>query len=831
MGLTGLYELISMNRGPTRQTFTDLVTHTVEEQVQCKSPSKGKSSIEWRYAWERGLHMGEVEIASPDQEIGLSVQDLLQKKAKEAVAARELAQKQARRPKVVRRAIKDAKQTSTQVVDDATLTPTSHKSQTEVGDDALVDTHTVKPDDIADDASQKPDAEKRQSLISEKLKGLRNTMKANLPHKGKGSKNFKHAKTIGTYVASAQHRNTEKDPPHGLPHAHTTMLPSSKGTAPESTSSPSPHPHGIIKSKTVHLKVQQSSVNMKDDPNTPLSQKLLAIQAMTAIADAAGVDVGIRDDEDPEPLELPAVTEEEPLSPSVNRSESESPKSPESSKRNSKKATIVATKRKTSGARKTPSLIVAKPGASWDVWSAMMTMPRSRPTLKSRKGCSAKIMEELAKEPVPTESRTRFESPEAPTQETRFERNHSERVGHIDSNDKVRDEMGIKLASFGSNDRLDDHPVYAKFSILQKSSQKGGAQHDAANLCLEGESADGLGWTSQGHPMQWLVLDFATPVELCGIKIIVPGTIGDPKDICIQSGQTPEGPWVPMKRFCLQSGPRQKTKVHVVPFDGGGRYQYYRLLVMRNWGAGSCVNICAPLQFQQVVGTGIDEEVRQKLSGMVTHFCEATVLTHEDREFREFTRARGINLIAAEEIRSQFVKFDTNQSGTIEYEEFKEVIKCLLQAKTVSDIPDNRCKHFWNEVDSDNSGTVSLEEFVLWFHTLFYADNIKNNPTREKSRHNANNRGSMVERFYCQFGAGRCGPLMQELKKKELLAIEEEKKTGFEMKEPGERPRFANTTGGTGGTFRQSMASQGPKASFKDAALKLAGSDSLAKTI
>jgi hypothetical protein len=437
----------------------------------------------------------------------------------------------------------------------------------------------------------------------------------------------------------------------------------------------------------------------------------------------------------------------------------------------------------------------------------MMTMPRSRPTLKSRKGASLRVMEELAKEPVE-------EVVVRPSEQPSFDKVHSE-----PNTEKGRDEASHQTAA-------DEKPVFAKFSVLQKSSQKAGTQHDAANLCLEGDKADGLGWTSQGHPMQWLILDFANPVELCGIKINVPGTIGDPKDLTIQSGQTPEGPWVPIKRFCIPSGPRQKTKEHAVSFDGGGKYQYYRLLVMRNWGAGSCVNICAPLQFQQVVGSErVDEDVRQKLSGMVTHFCEATMLSDEDRAFREFVRERNIDLVSAEEIRYQFEKFDADGSGSIEYGEFKHVLKSLLQAKSVSDIPDNRCKHFWNEVDSDNSGMVSLEEFVLWFHTLFYADNLKNNPTREKSRHNSNNRGSMVERFYSQYGAGRCGPLMQEIRRK-TLALE-----NFGTKSPldpiQEPDSKAATIGGAGSRKSMGGALRG---GLRESVIKIA-TNPLAKTI
>merc|ERR1711937_614958 len=157
---------------------------------------------------------------------------------------------------------------------------------------------------------------------------------------------------------------------------------------------------------------------------------------------------------------------------------------------------------------------------------------------------------------------------------------------------------------------------------------------------------------------------------------------------------------------------------------------------------------------------------------MVTQFCEASVLSAEDRAFRDFARSKNIDLVSAEEIKFQFEKFDEDNSGMIEYEEFRQVVKSLLQAKSVNDIPDNRVRHFWNEVDADSSGTVSLEEFVLWFHQLFYAENIRNNVTRQQSRHNTNNRGSMVERFYSQYGNGRCGPLMHEIRR-QTLALQE----------------------------------------------------------
>lgn len=721
-----------MQRGPTRQTFTDLVVHTGEqEKLRSLQKPELQCSPAWRQELQRGMRIGEIDESHPltsrgGPEVGLAVQGLLRKKAKDVAVARAAAKKDSKRPKVIHKGDGNVYQAS-----EASADPADHSALVSPG--LEIENQKQNPPLEENGSTEAPAQTDKEAAIGTKLRGLRRTLMANLPFAEPQKKKKKEAVSNEANVNDA------------APVRKTNSSRAEKGTTSQSRSGPT------------HKSLQHSyTSSLAKDQGMPISARLKQLGAVTLIADAAGIDLGWDNDEQQdaqEPEEHHAVIHE--VIEEGEEDERPAELKPVQGVTQSWNSNDIAGMRKSLKAPARPSQWEGKQiqfvpsktsGQEWDAWSAMMTMPRSRPSLKQKKGVSAQFMENLSKEPK-----------DVTFHKTELQSQPFEKIQSESANEKARDESASQVLK-------EDNPVYAKFKVLQCSSSKAGSQHEASNLCLDGHESLGLGWTSQGQPTQWLLLDFGSPVELCGIKLIVPGTMGDPNDISIQSAQTPEGPWMPVKRFSIPSGPRQKTREHAVNFHVGGLFQYYRMLILRNWGAGSCVSICAPLQFQQVDQSKVPEVVRSQLSNMVTHFCEASMLSSEDQAFRDFARAQNIDLISAEEIRFQFERFDADKSGDIDFQEFKEVLKSLLNAKSVNDIPDNRVKHFWNEVDSNSSGTVDLQEFVVWFHALFYADN-GNNITKQQSRHNSNNQGSMVERFYSSFGTGRCGPLLHQIKK------------------------------------------------------------------
>lgn len=288
----------------------------------------------------------------------------------------------------------------------------------------------------------------------------------------------------------------------------------------------------------------------------------------------------------------------------------------------------------------------------------------------------------------------------------------------------------------------------AHFEIVSWSSQKNSTTHAATNLALRTESVEGRRWTTIGPPEQWLIIDFGEDVALSTMKFHMTATIGDPKDVSIQLSDEIEGPWVPLKRMCVRGGPRLKQKLQSLPLGKAPPARYVKLLFYANYGSASFMTMLAPIEFRvDPTRMRVNKEVRKGLANMVTHFCEANVLTTEDRKFRDFTRAHQINLVHGEEIRAQFERYDYDKSGAIEYNEFCQCLKNLLEQRELSE---HRCQHFWREVNPSGSGKVGLEDYVLWFYKMFYSEGDS-----PRSKHNPAHRSSTAERFYAQYGTRR----------------------------------------------------------------------------
>ena len=72
--------------------------------------------------------------------------------------------------------------------------------------------------------------------------------------------------------------------------------------------------------------------------------------------------------------------------------------------------------------------------------------------------------------------------------------------------------------------------------------------------------------------------------------------------------------------------------------------------------------------------------------------------------------------------RSAFAKYDTDESGVIDKDEFKAMMRDVhRQTSTgyVADVPSPRLNHYWRQLDADGSGSLEFEEFCVWFITEF----------------------------------------------------------------------------------------------------------------
>lgn len=104
----------------------------------------------------------------------------------------------------------------------------------------------------------------------------------------------------------------------------------------------------------------------------------------------------------------------------------------------------------------------------------------------------------------------------------------------------------------------------------------------------------------------------------------------------------------------------------------------------------------------------------------ITHeYSEEFVCSNSmERRMRKVARDHTFNIIDVEEIKGVFDHFDVDKSGIIDEEEFRQCIYQLLGASQPSDIPENKMKRYWAEIDADKSGEVHLEEFVVWYFNM-----------------------------------------------------------------------------------------------------------------
>lgn len=636
MGLTGLYELVGINRGAERLTFTELV-QTIDTQ-------SGETNA-------RGLRIGEKEPVDPlnapqGPEIGLALQALLRKRADDAFAARAAAVADAKRPQLLRR------------------------GESHFG--SPVNTPRNAHAKAWEDEPDKPD---------------------------KGMRTFERLRRSLTGNGADDHIKLAESPRHSKESPGKTK----PGSVMSSSSTKAPRPGSAATSSTKR-------------PGSPMSHR-----SETPVRPGSANTKGPLTTQD---LQNATIRPEELRSSryASQRKTTITTANPPPVRRNPARSSSLQSKWKGVDADQ----------EGWDVWSALMVPSHFVSTLSDPTTKTAPAGVVVSQGEV-TQKMNKLKPKGAQKSAKDDEGQTSEVVQKPKEGTKSRPlQRGMP------------------FQVVEWSSQKNSTLSAATNLALSGAEAEGRDWTSKGSPEQWLILDFMSVVEVSKIKMRLQGTIGDPKDLVILQSDNQEGPWVQVKRFCIHGGPRIKHKQHSLSVDADSGSRYWKLLIYRNWGSASYVCITAPLECQARPSKNrMDQEVQKGLSGIVSHFCESTMLTSEDRKFRDFVREQGIDLIHAEEIRAKFDLWDHDGSGEIDYPEFKEVLKTLLHAKDVKDIPENRCMHFWTEVDTDQSGKISLFEFVVWFYHLFFSEEVT------RSRHNPSHRLSTAERFYATLGQRR----------------------------------------------------------------------------
>eukprot|EP00930_Biecheleria_cincta_P056191 TRINITY_DN4235_c0_g1_i1.p1 TRINITY_DN4235_c0_g1~~TRINITY_DN4235_c0_g1_i1.p1 ORF type:complete len:416 (-),score=81.55 TRINITY_DN4235_c0_g1_i1:66-1313(-) len=103
-------------------------------------------------------------------------------------------------------------------------------------------------------------------------------------------------------------------------------------------------------------------------------------------------------------------------------------------------------------------------------------------------------------------------------------------------------------------------------------------------------------------------------------------------------------------------------------------------------------------------------------------FSEEMVLNSKDRQIRDISRKVNMPLIDIERFWMAFCRFDSDGSGNIEYDEFKNVLQVLMKVPAGHELPPERVHGLWRQADSDGSGEINFEEFVLFYIQRFDFD-------------------------------------------------------------------------------------------------------------
>lgn len=103
-------------------------------------------------------------------------------------------------------------------------------------------------------------------------------------------------------------------------------------------------------------------------------------------------------------------------------------------------------------------------------------------------------------------------------------------------------------------------------------------------------------------------------------------------------------------------------------------------------------------------------------------FREEVLVSHKQQKIRATARKFDLLVPEVEAVKRKFDRFDSNASGTIDQEEFTQLLTQLLKVPKNQELPTNRVLTFWREIDCDGSGVVDFEEFLPWYMRYFPLD-------------------------------------------------------------------------------------------------------------
>jgi len=88
----------------------------------------------------------------------------------------------------------------------------------------------------------------------------------------------------------------------------------------------------------------------------------------------------------------------------------------------------------------------------------------------------------------------------------------------------------------------------------------------------------------------------------------------------------------------------------------------------------------------------------------------------------DLAKKLGVEVLTIDKIKKRFDSFDLDNSGTIDFDEYMQMLVYILKAGSKEDISETTVLRFWQEIDSDSSGEISFTEFAQWYVKYFNPD-------------------------------------------------------------------------------------------------------------
>lgn len=96
-----------------------------------------------------------------------------------------------------------------------------------------------------------------------------------------------------------------------------------------------------------------------------------------------------------------------------------------------------------------------------------------------------------------------------------------------------------------------------------------------------------------------------------------------------------------------------------------------------------------------------------------------------DAVIYKLAKENDISSVECDKIKRWFDKFDEDHSGVIDYDEFTDMMRHILNVKSKDELSNERLQKFWKEIDLDGNQTIDFTEYLTWYLKYFHSDDGK----------------------------------------------------------------------------------------------------------